>query len=278
MIKEEYRNQDLPVIVDYMKKKYVSPSDTNRLHYHPYHEIVVIDKGFVTYAADSGIIRVAEKSMVFMPAHTLHNPFVQNSHPYERYKVGFSSDFANGIFVQPHLLDDALKSPYIKRLKQTDYDEIHRIVKALYKISENSEKSSLDKLNECVHLTELILKGYSAVPLQSIPHESYITDVIGYIKQNFNKTITIQLLADRFFVSRSKLVYDFKNYCRVSILEYITITRIEAGKKYLLDGWSVARVSDACGFSTVSYFIKVFSKITGLTPLKFQMKYLPEGK
>jgi len=274
MILEKYTDKKSPITIDFLKKKCVLPEDTNKLHYHSYHELVIIDKGFVTYAIDSGIIKIAERSIVFMPAHTLHNPFVQKSHPYERYRIRFYDDFSKGIITQPNLLDEALKSSYIKQLKQNDFYEIYSIAENLYKIAIKDSKTEVDRLNECIHLAMLIIKGNNATSIQITPHVSYVTDILEYIKDNYNKPLTIQMLADRFFISKSKLIYDFKNYCRINILEYITMTRIEAAKKYLLKGWSVVATSEACGFSTPSYFIKVFSRITGLTPLKFQMKYV----
>jgi len=273
MILEENTDKNSPIAIDYLKKKCVPPEETNKLHYHPYHEFIIIDKGFITYATDKGIIKIAEKSIVYMPAHTLHNPFVQKSHPYERYRIRFYPDFANGIITQPHLLSEALKSSYIKQLNKNDFDEIYSITGNLYKIADKESKDEFDRLNECIHLAMLVIKGNNAIATPHTPHTSYIADILRYIKDNYNKPLTIQMLADYFFVSKSKLIYDFNNYCRISILEYITMTRIEAAKEYLLKGWSVAATSDACGFSTPSYFIKVFSKITGLTPLKFQTKY-----
>ncbi len=274
MILEENTDKTPSVIVDYLKKKCVSPEDTNKLHYHPYHEFLILDKGFVTYATDNGIIKIAEKSIVYMPAHTLHNPFVQKSHPYERYRIRFSPDFADGIITQPYLLSEALKTSYIKQLNKNDFDEIYSIAESLYKIAAKDSKDEFDRLNECMHLAMLATKGNDAKSIPRTPHISYITDILGYIKDNYSKPLTIQTLADHFFVSKSKLIYDFNNYCRISISEYITMTRIEAAKEYLLKGWSVAATADACGFSTSSYFIKVFSGITGLTPLKFQIKYV----
>ena len=68
-------------------------------------------------------------------------------------------------------------------------------------------------------------------------------------------------------------MYDFKEYCNMTLLDYITLTRIDAAKELLLNGYSVTVASDECGFSSPSYFIKVFRSITGMTPLKFQIKF-----
>ena len=273
MILEDNSNKTTTITIDYLKQKCVSQEDTNKLHYHPFNEFLIIDKGFITYTTENAISKIAEKSIVYMPAHTLHNPFVHESHPYERYRIRFYNDFANGIITQPHLLSKTLKSSYTKQLNKDDFDEIYAITESLHRIADKYNKDELDRLNECLHLVMLIIKGNAAISIPHAPHMTYITDILEYIKDNYNKPLTIQTLADHFFVSKSKLIYDFNSYCRISILEYITMTRIESAKEYLLKGWSVSATSDACGFSTPSYFIKVFYRITGLTPLKFQIKY-----
>ncbi len=275
MISEESNNKKMPIEVDYLKKKSVLPEETNKLHYHPYHEFLIINKGFVTYASDSGVVKIIEKSVVYMPVYTLHNPFVQTSYPYERYRIKFSPDFANGIIYQPYLLNVALKKPYIKQLNQHDFDSIYSLTESLYEIANKEYKNEFDRLNECIHLALLATKGKNAAAVPVTPRPSYINDILEYIKENYDKPLTIQMLSDKFFVSKSKLIYDFNNYCRISILEYITMTRIEAAKEHLIKGWSVAATAEASGFSSPSYFIKVFSKITGFTPLKFQRMNTP---
>ena len=140
MILKEKIDKSTSITIDYLRKKNVLPEETNKIHYHPHHEFVIIDKGFVTYATDNGIINIAEKSIVYMPAHTLHNPFVQKSHPYERYRIKFYPEFADGILTQPHLLNETLKQYYIKQLNENDYNEIYSITKKLYKISNKDNK------------------------------------------------------------------------------------------------------------------------------------------
>lgn len=54
----------------------------------------------------------------------------------------------------------------------------------------------------------------------------------------------------------------------MSVGEYVTITKIEAAKNMLSSGYSVAAISEKCGFSSPSYFIKAFFRVMGMTPLK----------
>ena len=54
----------------------------------------------------------------------------------------------------------------------------------------------------------------------------------------------------------------------MSVGEYVTITKIEAAKNMLSSGYSVAAISEKCGFSSPSYFIKAFFRVMGMTPPK----------
>ena len=134
-----------------------------------------------------------------------------------------------------------------------------------------------DTLREKLYLLSALAKGKRALPSERENVEHYIEEVIEYIKENYRDRITYESLAARFFVSRGKLIYDFKEFAGMSVLEYLTITRIEAAKGMLSNGYSVAAASESCGFSSPSYFIKVFSSITGTTPLKFGTRFLQKA-
>lgn len=259
--------------VEYLTKKNIKPEDTNKIHFHPFNEIVIIKKGVVHYATDKTVTHLDGESIIYSPEHTLHNNLVLSNNPYERYRIRFDSAFFKDILKENFSFDELLKKPFVKQLTKKDFDEIYSLAESLYKLNGTSDK---DRLNKCIHLGMILFKSSNAQTVQNTQNGSYITDILDYIKENYNKPLTLQSLADRFFVSKSKLIYDFKNYCRMNCLEYITMTRIEKAKEYLLKGWSVTATATACGFSTPNYFIKVFSGIIGITPLKFQFKYAPK--
>ena len=58
-----------------------------------------------------------------------------------------------------------------------------------------------------------------------------------------------------------------------TVNEYINRVRINyAYKKLREEDLSVGEVSDACGFSDISYFTKIFKKHTGILPSKVEKK------
>ncbi len=255
-------------------KKIVYPDSTNKIHCHPYHELVVVEKGLIRYTTNNKIIEVKAPCVVFYPSYTIHNPFVQQKETYERYKIEFDLGFINNYIKDTKLLNSLVESSYVKTLSKYEFNEIKVLVKNLFNLKNKSPFNQTDSLYECLYLILILQKSKAAVSLESVVNESYITEVTEMIKNNFNRHLTIEGIAEKFFVSKSKLIYDFKSYCNMNILEYITMTKTEFAKEYLQQGFSVAETSEKCGFSSPSYFIKVFTRITGITPLKFRLKHL----
>lgn len=261
--------------MDYMKK-IVRPESTNRIHCHPYHELLIAETGCIRYTVNNKIIEVKAPFVTFMPSYTIHNPFVQQSQIYERYKIEFDCNFFENFIKDVGLLNYLTDELYIKTLTRYDFDEIDVLVKSLYNLKNKNTFTETDSLYESMYLILILQKCNCAVSVESETDENYISKVTELIRDNYNKRITIDSIANSFYVSKSKLIYDFKNYCNMNILEYITMTKINFAKEHLKRGCSVATTSEKCGFSSPSYFIKVFTRLTGMTPLKFRLKYYKE--
>ena len=58
-----------------------------------------------------------------------------------------------------------------------------------------------------------------------------------------------------------------------SFSEYLTYLKLSESEKLLIStDMSVTEIAQTCGFSTTSYYIAVFKKITGETPSKIKLK------
>ena len=272
MFNEIYKSGDGSIISDYMKG-YLPPKRAREIHCHDEYEFLLIVSGDITYADNRGVIKMNEKSLVFTKAHDVHNPWTSSDRLYERYRIVFTPEAFFGIDF-PFEIAELTSASYKKSLSDGDFDELLFYFKGLYENMKNGESAPL---TERTYLLSALLKGKKAIPKERKSEEHYIEEVIEYIKAHYNEHISYESLAASFFVSRGKLIYDFKAYAKMSILEYLTITRIEAAKQLLGSGYSVTAAAEECGFSTPSYFIKVFSQIVGITPLKFQVRFLQKS-
>ena len=98
----------------------------------------------------------------------------------------------------------------------------------------------------------------------------YLSGVLNYINEQYRKKITIDELTNTFYVCKSKLCRDFREYTGQTINNYIIRLRVDHAKEFLLSGASVHDTAEAVGFEYESNFISVFKRVTGITPLQFK--------
>ena len=110
----------------------------------------------------------------------------------------------------------------------------------------------------------------------AIPHEEgitappYIQDLLRYVVEHIAEPLTLDMLAERFFISRAKLTRDFRSAVKTSLHDYITAIRVQRAKILLEEGTPLSIVSQQCGFSRESAFITMFRHRTGLTPGEYR--------
>ena len=92
-------------------------------------------------------------------------------------------------------------------------------------------------------------------------------DIVAFIQANYkNPDLNISLTGQHFNMTPAYLSGLFKKQVGKNLLEYINTVRIDAAKELLRKGYSVVEVSGMVGFRDSGSMIRVFKKITGVTP------------
>jgi AraC-type DNA-binding domain-containing proteins len=92
-----------------------------------------------------------------------------------------------------------------------------------------------------------------------------------YVESNYrDPDLNISLTALHFNMTPSYLSVIFKEETGLGLLDYINTIRIEECKKHLLDGVSVVEIADMTGFRGSGALIRVFKKLTGITPGQYK--------
>jgi AraC-like DNA-binding protein len=95
--------------------------------------------------------------------------------------------------------------------------------------------------------------------------------ILSYIRNNYDKPITLESIAETVHMSPKYLGTFFKNTTGKTPVEYLIEYRIEkAVHKLRFSDSSVTDIAFLCGFSDLSYFIKTFKKFKGVPPGKFR--------
>ncbi len=110
-------------------------------------------------------------------------------------------------------------------------------------------------------------------PSKEAKNEAELADaIIEFIQDNMsNELFGITDLTETFNLSEytvSKLVQSKTN---TYFKKYLSMIRMEAAKEYLESGNdNIQDIAQHCGFSSSSYFIRVFRNETGVTPLQYR--------
>lgn len=92
-----------------------------------------------------------------------------------------------------------------------------------------------------------------------------------YILENLSSPLTVDHLCKKFFLSTKKLYSVFDTTFHMTVKDFILTERIHLAKKLLTSSDnSLTEISEKVGFNDYSYFIRIFKKRTGLSPLKYR--------
>lgn len=95
--------------------------------------------------------------------------------------------------------------------------------------------------------------------------------VIEYIHDHFQERITLEQLAKEAHMNKSYLSAYFSNAMKLHIVEYIEQVRISNAKLLLkTTSLPITEIAYASGFNNLSYFNRIFKRITRTTPLKYR--------
>lgn len=93
-----------------------------------------------------------------------------------------------------------------------------------------------------------------------------INDIILYINDNISTDLSLDKIAEHFFISKYHLCHIFKEHTGLTINKYINYKRILMVRELALSGWSLIDASMEAGFGNYSNFYKVYVKETGKSP------------
>ena len=98
-----------------------------------------------------------------------------------------------------------------------------------------------------------------------------IQEAKAYILANFNRSLSLQDVADHVYMNPSYLSYLFKEITGQNYIDFLTACRVQEAQKLLADvQWKIYQVGEMVGYENPRYFAYIFKKYTGKTPIEFR--------
>lgn len=106
-----------------------------------------------------------------------------------------------------------------------------------------------------------------------LPEEEWVTQIKEYMNKHFNEPLTLNHLADICHGSPFHLQRTFKKIFDISPVEYLQQIRIEKAKELLTTtNKPLDEIGPAIGMHNIPYFITLFKKMTGHTPIQYRKR------
>ncbi len=247
-------------------------------HWHGELEIIRVLEGVLNVRLNNNFYKAEAGDILFVNPETVHQASPESC-VYEC--IDFHPDFIPVLHSGSEF--------FLESLKNHEYviEEFHRAsplapaVHALYNaMSEKSSGYKFKVVGALYHLFGEIIDLHLYHPTDSAPLSAdknvpKLRSVLSFIRSNYKKPITLDDMAASAGMSPKYFCYFFKEMTTKTPVEYLNLYRIEkASRKLIRTGDSVTQIAFSCGFNDLSYFIKTFKDIKGITPARFRKEFL----
>lgn len=101
-----------------------------------------------------------------------------------------------------------------------------------------------------------------------------LNKVYKYVLDNSRQQISLDTAASIASLSKSAFCRYFKKRANKTFVRFLNEVRTGQASRLLInENYPIAEICYSCGYNNISYFIRQFRAITGLTPLEYRKKF-----
>lgn len=106
------------------------------------------------------------------------------------------------------------------------------------------------------------------------PLNDKLKTVQQYLDEHYTEDISLDRLAEKFYISKYYLSREFKKEYGTTIIQYVMAKRITNAKELLrYSKDSIENIAQMCGIGDASYFNKMFRKMEGCTASEYRKQW-----
>lgn len=262
-------------IADYKYKERGKDILSNKEHSHNNcYEILQIWSGEGVVMVKNKLYPIKSGSVYFINGMDIHCSAPKDPNEYIRSKIIISSEYINKIseFTESFNIIEDLFIKNGGMCIELGQNETAIIDEAFLKIRDNlSENTIYTNVNVAAALFEIFTYAHGNKNTYNPALSNKISEVLQYINRNIENKITLDEICKYVHSSKYYLCHIFKETTHMTILDYILFRRISIAKKLLIyTDKSLADIAMSAGFSSFSYFSRMFHVCEHVTPSEFR--------
>lgn len=103
--------------------------------------------------------------------------------------------------------------------------------------------------------------------------QNRMRNIYAFVDKNYHRKIELNEIAALSNMTKEAFCRYFKKTTNYTFIEFLNRYRISHSKRYLMAGKSVSEACYSCGFESLSYFNRIFKKVTNENPSSFRKRY-----
>lgn len=239
-------------------------------HYHDFHKIIVFISGKVTYHIEGKAYHLKPRDILLVSQGAIHKPEIDPSVPYERYIFWIRDDLScqelNTCFQKAND-----RSFNLVRADSALQERLKDLLPEIEQTLQNKHFGDTVLRNALftqfmIYINRIFLRTSSSPDKKAYSSDTQVEQLLKYINRNLSENLSIDQLAERFFLSKYHMMRKFKNETGYTIHNYITSKRLLMARSLISQGIPVMKAALASGFHNYTTFVRAYKKQFGKAP------------
>lgn len=247
-------------------------------HQHDFYELFLFLSGEVSYVVDDLKYRIYPGDILLINAGVTHYPLLNDERNiYNRMVLWIKKDFLDSLCTEETDLRSCFTSDSKIRLITPDVTMYGKIKSAFDYLYQNANMDFYGKdimlrshLEQLLVLINGINMNFSILfQTDNMEKDLLIDSVLNYISRNFQNDLSLDRIAERFYLNKSHLNRRFRKYTGITIYKFVIEKRLEYAKVLIVRGIPITEVYKHCGFGDYCNFYRLFRHKFGISPKQY---------
>ena len=259
-------------------------------HFHDFNKIIIFLSGNVTYIIEGKTYYLKPWDILLVDHHSIHKPIIDPSVYYERIVIWVDEDYmlnASKLPSNQNALSDTQmdesqsaditacfkkaseRSYNLIRLNPVLMERLQSTISSLERTlsPENDQEFGITLLRNAlfmefmVYINQIYLGKQYEKDHTALKYDQRIEEILKYINSHLSEDLSVDTLAELFFLSRYHLMHKFKEETGYTVHNYILQKRLLLVKDYTAQGMPITKAALASGFTDYSTYHRAAKKL-----------------